>query len=851
MAGAGKKRAKAERQAGQKSRDNGPSAEGKPTDFDGPSDRPGSSSGVPLQGSSRGPAPSNTPSDAPAQSARGSAQPASAGGPSSSQAGRPQARSQSRGPQLNRNVEWGGNAFDFYAQEPLVVILLLLIPSSSITNRLKALKHLVFVSTSSVRLSFAAMDVPKDPFKPDKVPSSQESVKVPGPSTTLPDGTPLQPIRQAVLDVNSYRDQMPTKLMRRPGFGTAGKPLKLQLNSHVIRSQPNARYYQYDVQIGDGKAKRGLIKAVWESVQLDNKIPGGRIDWLYDGNRLAWSRREEERDQQFLVDLDQEPNRGRKLPKLAHGKPVQLGKAAPKDPDHPESNIHKVIIRKTAQIDLNMIHAFLDGKTDFGPPVINAINFLDHLIREHPSKQHINIKKSYFDRAAGAVKDLGGGIEAMRGVYQSIRMAEGKRLVLNVDVSHTTFWRRSSFPSIVNQLSLHMDIDTLHVNWRKNMRDPTTVNEKFKTMRRLKRNKFIVEHKGRSDAESVRVHTVDDVLNIPANEYTFEITDRVTGVVTRSPNLYDYYAKKYNIHLQYPRLPVVKTTRGKKDVVFPMELCHMIPGQRYPYKLNENQTRNMIDFSVQVPYNRLEGIAEGTKMLAWDQDPYLIKYGLKIDKDPITTNARLLQPPIIQMNRDTINPGTRGSWDLRGKKFLEKNPLPLIYWGVCMMSAPGYQKTAQKPQVEMFVQKFVSVYESHGGVVHTKKPKIYGPFPDPAKAVEDTFTAVGNEFQVRPQFLLFVLPNASAEVYLRIKKSADCRYGVYTQCVQGKQVVKNDPQYLSNVCMKVNAKLGGTTSRAINLLVSEDDSPKKCALTATIEQEGRRLFQSAHNGHRL
>lgn len=52
------------------------------------------------------------------------------------------------------------------------------------------------------------------------------------------------------------------------------------------------------------------------------------------------------------------------------------------------------------------------------------VDFLDHLIRENPAKNHINIKKSYFDRDNGATVDLGDGVEAMRGVYQSIRMAE-------------------------------------------------------------------------------------------------------------------------------------------------------------------------------------------------------------------------------------------------------------------------------------------------------------------------------------------------------------------------------------------------------------------------------------------
>lgn len=303
-----------------------------------------------------------------------------------------------------------------------------------------------------------------------------------------------------------------------------------------------------------------------------------------------------------------------------------------------------------------------------------------------------------------------------------------------------------------------------------------------------------------------------------SREFKFRPFNKTTGKEDPEISLPEYYYKKYNIWLQWPALPPVQTTN--KSVVFPMEVCNMIPGQRYPYKLNEGQTRAMIKFAATKPDVRQNGILAGTKMLNWANDPYLKHYKLKIEEKPIMTNARILDAPVIQMNKDTIKPGTRGSWDLRGKKFLEKNPAPLIYWGVAIISMPGmYQRQIQRPQVLAFIARFIEVYQSHGGEVHNKQPLVCGPYPDPAKGVEDVFTAVGNKHQVRPQFILFFLPNTSTEVYLRVKKSCDCRYGVYSQCVQGMQAMKNDPQYHSNVCMKVNAKLGGTTSRAVNVTV--------------------------------
>jgi len=49
-------------------------------------------------------------------------------------------------------------------------------------------------------------------------------------------------------------------------------------------------------------------------------------------------------------------------------------------------------------------------------------DFLDHVLRETPSKTLIAIKRSFFARTEERVR-LGSGVEAMKGVYQSIRLA--------------------------------------------------------------------------------------------------------------------------------------------------------------------------------------------------------------------------------------------------------------------------------------------------------------------------------------------------------------------------------------------------------------------------------------------
>lgn len=56
-----------------------------------------------------------------------------------------------------------------------------------------------------------------------------------------------EPFRNLTEDINPYREQMPTSLMGRTGFGKAGKLVNVNINSHIVKAFPNNKVYQYDV----------------------------------------------------------------------------------------------------------------------------------------------------------------------------------------------------------------------------------------------------------------------------------------------------------------------------------------------------------------------------------------------------------------------------------------------------------------------------------------------------------------------------------------------------------------------------------------------------------------------------
>lgn len=75
-------------------------------------------------------------------------------------------------------------------------------------------------------------------------------------------------------------------------------------------------------------------------------------------------------------------------------------------------------------------------------------------MRESPSQKYTQIKKSFFQRGEQRF-DLGGGVEAFKGVFASLRPVLddkfNKSLSVNVDVANGTFWRSQDLTRAIAQ----------------------------------------------------------------------------------------------------------------------------------------------------------------------------------------------------------------------------------------------------------------------------------------------------------------------------------------------------------------------------------------------------------------
>ncbi|RYP69891.1 hypothetical protein DL771_005834 [Monosporascus sp. 5C6A] len=603
-----------------------------------------------------------------------------------------------------------------------------------------------------------------------------------------------------------------TRFTARPGLNSEGKPIKIQLNIFNVQRLPRGDIFQYDVTVSPNERNsRPLVKKVWNSNKVQNVLEEASADgkWLYDGNKLAWSSKRLPRgEERIAVDLDREAGR---------------------EPSDRRPSAYYCVIKYTKTVRLDYLRAYLQGKASWDSHLLECMNFLDHLMRQNPSEQLISIKRNFYAPQATR-RPLENYLEVIKGTYAAFRLGDsilrnGTGLSVNVDISNTTFWQCHPMSEIALRMAYSFKPEWKRFNMlqlaeackpetRQNRQGQTeyVMPEAFKLLRRMAKLKFQVNHRGKIGHP--RIYTVKRLVWDPrrygaegGNARTITFEKRQPDGTTSPTSVFQHFMDQYNIRLRWADMPIIETTRGE---YYPLEVCNVASHQRYQFKLDPQQTAAMIKIAVTRPNERKKDIMDGVRDLNWNSDQYLRAFDLPISQEMVVTNARLLQNPEITYANKKENPGVTGRWDLRGKKFWEGNQRPLSSWG---MVAIGDACTKQ--HLEAFSQQFCQVYRGHGGKIDRSPILLHAPYTigDYGKITEFAYKSIGTEAKEHPSMIFFVLANKNQLVYERIKKNMDCRWCVVSQCLQGVHVKKNQGQYCSNVAMKVNAKLGGTTCK--------------------------------------
>uniref|UniRef100_A0A2A4JYG3 Protein argonaute-1 n=1 Tax=Heliothis virescens TaxID=7102 RepID=A0A2A4JYG3_HELVI len=553
---------------------------------------------------------------------------------------------------------------------------------------------------------------------------------------------------------------------RRPNLGHEGRPIMLRAN-HFQISMPRGFVHHYDVNIQPDKCPRKVNREIVETmVHCYNKIFGA-LKPVFDGRNNLYTR---------------DP-----LP-IGNDK-VELEVILPGEG---KDRVFRVSIKWVAQVSLFALEEALEGRTRQIP--YDAILALDVVMRHLPSMMYTPVGRSFFSSPEGYYHPLGGGREVWFGFHQSVRPSQWK-MMLNIDVSATAFYKAQPVIEFMCEV-----LDIRDIN---DQRKPLTDSQRVKFTKEIKGLKIEITHCGTMK----RKYRVCNVTRRPSQMQSFPL--QLENGQTVECTVAKYFLDKYKMKLRYPHLPCLQVGQEHKHTYLPLEVCNIVPGQRCIKKLTDMQTSTMIKATARSAPDREREINNLVRRANFNTDLYVKEFGLTISNNMMEVRGRVLPPPKLQYGGRVSSLGgqqalpNQGVWDMRGKQFFMG--VEIRVWAIACF-AP--QRTVREDALKNFTQQLQKI-SNDAGMPIIGQPCFckYATGPD---QVEPMFKYLKSTF-VQLQLVVVVLPGKTP-VYAEVKRVGDTVLGMATQCVQAKNVNKTSPQTLSNLCLKINVKLGGINS---------------------------------------
>lgn len=549
---------------------------------------------------------------------------------------------------------------------------------------------------------------------------------------------------------------------RRPNVGTDGRPIMLRANHFEIQ-MPRGYLHHYDVTIIPDKCPRKVNREITETmVQANSKIFGTQKP-VFDGRKNMYTKDD-----------------------LPIGKDkVEFEVTLPGEG---KDRVFRLTLKWVAKVSLYALEDALQGVSRTIPP--ETIQALDVVMRHLPSMTYTPVGRSFFSSPDGYYHPLGGGREVWFGFHQSVRPSQWK-MMLNIDVSATAFYKAQAVIDFMCEVLESRDIHE--------QRKPLTDSQRVKFTKEIKGLKIEITHCG----SMRRKYRVCNVTRRPAQLQSFPL--QLENGQTVECTVAKYFLDKYKNKLRYPYLPCLQVGQEHKHTYLPLEVCNIVAGQRCIKKLTDMQTSTMIKATARSAPDREREINNLVRKADFNNDPFVREFGLSISNIMMEVRGRILPPPKLQYGGRTKQQAVpnQGVWDMRGKQF--HTGMEIRVWAIACF-AP--QRSCKEDALRNFIEQLQKISNDAGMPINGQPCFCkYATGPD---QVEPMFRYLKSSFQGL-QLVVVVLPGKTP-VYAEVKRVGDTVLGMATQCVQAKNVSKTSPQTLSNLCLKINVKLGGINS---------------------------------------
>ncbi|WVZ71611.1 hypothetical protein U9M48_020179 [Paspalum notatum var. saurae] len=595
------------------------------------------------------------------------------------------------------------------------------------------------------------------------------------------------------LKVEEIKEPLKPKrsLVPRNGFGKRGQPIKLVTNHFKVSLKNTEEFfyhyyvnlkYEDDTPVDRKGAGREVIDKLRQTyaAELANK------DFAYDGeNSLFTIGALPQVNSEFTVVV--EDSSTGKTP--ANGSPSN---------DSPGGNrkrvrrpyyikTYKVGLSYAAKIPMSAIAQALRGQES--EHTQEAIRVINIILRQHSAKQGcLLVRQSFFHNNSANFVDLGGGVMGCRGFHSSFRATQSG-LSLNIDVSTAMIVKPGPVIDflLANQNAPHPD----RIDWSKAKR--ALKNLRIKTCPANSEHRIVVLCAFSTPVKYLVIFMLCRFTLKHRNGDSEEIS------------VYTYFVENRGIELRYSGgYPCINVGKPKQPQYFPIELCNLVPLQRYTKALSTFQRSSLVEKSRQKPLERMGVLSDVLQRNNYDSEPMLMACGIAISKSFTEVDGRVLQAPKLKAGNGEDIFTRNGRWNFNNKMLIRASTVEK--WAVVNFSACC--------NIRNLVQDLVKCGDMKG--IRVDQPTaVFDENPSMRRApavrrVENMLEQVKTKLRDAPKFFLCVLAERkNSDIYGPWKKKCFADYGIVTQCVAPTRV---DDRCLTNVLLKINAKLGGLNS---------------------------------------
>ncbi|KAG8062958.1 hypothetical protein GUJ93_ZPchr0003g18535 [Zizania palustris] len=563
--------------------------------------------------------------------------------------------------------------------------------------------------------------------------------------------------------------------------GIEGAEIPLSANHFLVQFDPDQKIFHYNVDISPHPSKDTARMIKKKLVEENSSVLSGAQP-AFDGRKNLYSPVRFQKDKvEFFVSLPVASARCSVVKQDGH----ML--------DNQKLKTFKVNVRLVSKLSGEDLNNYLNKEKDGIPLPQDYLHALDVILREGAMESSILVGRSLYARSMGDAREIGGGAVALRGFFQSLRPTK-QGLALNVDLSLTAFHESTGIISY-----LQKRCDFLKDLPQKKTR-VLAEEERREVEKALKNIRVFVCH--RETNQRYHVHSL-----------TKEITENLKFRDRSGKDLMvvDYFKEHYNHDIQFRNLPCLQIGRGKPCYV-PMELCVVCEGQKFLGKLSDEQTSKILKMGCERPGERkgiIKGVVEGAFHAR--SNSYADQFNLQVSKDMTKLTGRVLLPPKLKLGsggriKDITPDRFDRQWSLLDSHVAEGSKINS--WALISFGGT--------PDQHFCISKFVNQLSSRCeqiGILLNKKTVI-SPLFERIQLLNNVGILEGKLKKIQEAAsgnlqLLICVMERKHQGYADLKRIAETSIGVVTQCCLYSNLGKLTSQFLTNLALKMNAKLGG------------------------------------------